>query len=51
MSDREEVVTEFNGLRVRSSFEIIEVEPDCIVFQIEWPLFEFDDEEPDATKP
>ena len=45
MPDREEVVTEVDGLRVRSAFEVVEVEPDCITFQIEWPEIEFIEEE------
>ena len=48
MPDREEVVTEFDGFRLRSAFEIVEVEPDCITFHIEWPEIEFDEENDDG---
>jgi len=44
MADREEVITEADGLRVRSAFEIVEVDPDCVAFSIEWPTIEFDEE-------
>ena len=44
MPDREEVITDFDGLRIRSYFEIIEVEPDCVTFSIEWPTIKFDEE-------
>jgi len=38
----EEVVTDFdNGIRVRSSFEIEEVEPGVLGISIHGPIFEF----------
>jgi len=46
----EEVVTEFDGVRIRSSFRIVEEEEGQLSFSIEGPVFEFDldeDEEPE----
>jgi len=45
MNKPDEVVTEFDGLRLRSSFEIIEEEPSVVHFVIEGPFIEFDDDE------
>lgn len=50
MSDREEIVTEFDGLRVRSAFEVVEIEPGCVAFRIEGPVIEFDDDEFDLAQ-
>jgi len=42
--ERQEVVTEFEGgIRVRSGFEVEEVEPGALAFNIFGPVFEFDD--------
>jgi len=47
--DVEEVVSEFNnGIRVRSGFEIEEVEPGQIGISIFGPIFDFlDDDDPE----
>ena len=48
--DIQEVITDFDGIRIRSSFKIIEEAPGQLSFSIEGPVFEFDpdeDEEPD----
>jgi hypothetical protein len=41
----EEVVTDFGEVRVRSGFEVEEVEPGVVAFNIFGPVFEFDDDE------
>lgn len=45
----EEVVTDFDGIRLRSSFRIVEEAPGQVSFAIEGPVFEFldEDEEPE----
>ncbi len=44
----EEVITDFGDVRVRSGFEIEEVEPGVVGINIFGPIFEFlDDEEDD----
>lgn len=43
----EEVVTDFGDVRVRSGFEVEEVEPGVVAFNIFGPLFEVDDEDED----
>jgi len=45
MADREEVTTSVDGLRVRSSFEVVEVEPGRVAFRIEGPTIEFVEED------
>jgi hypothetical protein len=44
MTDREEVVTEVDGLRVRSAIEIVQVAEGCVTFRLEWPVIEFIEE-------
>ncbi|KKK98612.1 hypothetical protein LCGC14_2641010 [marine sediment metagenome] len=46
MSEREEVITEFDGFRLRSAFEVV-AEEGVLSFSIEWPVFEFDEEDND----
>lgn len=41
--EREEVVTDFGEVRVRSGFEVEEVEPGVVAFNIFGPVFEVDD--------
>ena len=40
----EEVVTDFGGVRLRSSFEITETKPGELTINIDGPIFEFDDD-------
>jgi len=40
--DVHEAVTEFDGIRIRSSFEVVEAAPGQLSFSIEGPVFEFD---------
>lgn len=40
----EEVVSDFGGIRMRSSFEAVEEEPGQMTINIEGPIFEVDDE-------
>jgi hypothetical protein len=39
-----EVISDFGGVRMRSSFDVTEVEPGQITINIEGPIFEVDDE-------
>jgi hypothetical protein len=41
----EEVVTEFDGIRLRSTFRIVEEAPGQLSFSIEGPVFDMDEEE------
>ena len=41
---KHEVTTDFGGMRLRSSYEIVEEGPGRVSFRIEGPSFEFDDE-------
>ena len=45
MSKPDEVVTEFDGFRLRSSFEMVEEEPGVLSVFIEGPVIEFDEDE------
>jgi hypothetical protein len=47
MPDREEVVTEVDGLRVRSAVEVVQVAEGCVTFRLEWPVIEFIEEDED----
>lgn len=49
----EEVVTDFGGVRLRSSFEITQTGPGQVNISIEGPIFEFDDlpDDPPGTEP
>jgi len=53
-SEVEEVVTEFDGIRIRSSFEVVEAAPGQLSFSIEGPVFEFpdldEDEDPEEEE-
>lgn len=46
-SGREEVVTDFGGVRLRLSFEITQTGPGQVNISIDGPFFEFDDDLPD----
>lgn len=46
----EEVVTDFGDVRVRSGFEIQEVEPGLVAFNIFGPVFEVDDDDEDLDE-
>ena len=49
-SEAEEVVTEFDGIRLRSSFKIVEEAPGQLSFSIEGPVFEVDLDEEDPEE-
>jgi hypothetical protein len=48
---RQEVVTDFGGVRLRSSFTIAETEPGQVNINIEGPVFEFDDDDDKPPTP
>jgi hypothetical protein len=42
----QEVVTDFGGIQLRSSFEITQEKPGELTINIDGPIFEFDDNTP-----
>jgi hypothetical protein len=42
---QEEIETELDGIRLRSTIEIVEEEPGLLTVSIEGPVIEFDDDE------
>lgn len=47
----EEVVTDFGGVRLRSTFDVVEDSLGDLIFEIEGPLFEFEEDEGEDEGP
>lgn len=50
-SGPEEVITDFGGVRLRSTFEVVEDSSCDLIFEIEGPIFEFEQEEDEDEGP
>lgn len=48
--ESEEVVSDFDGVRLRSSFRIVEEAPGQLSFSIEGPVFDLDEEDPELEE-